>query len=100
MERCAAVRLAFGPNPSAVQADDSLHVGQADTMAGKLAFSMETLKNPKQFVGIAIIKTLTIILQRIDAFALGFPSTDDDDGFPAFRSELDRVFQEIGPNLP
>src|SRR5207249_5349658 len=99
MERSAFARLAFGPDPATVLVDDALHGGQAQAVPGKLVCAMQAMEHAEEFVPVAHVEADAVVAHEIDNAFLGLTRADDDEGGLASRAELERVVQQVGPDL-
>src|SRR5439155_19198744 len=99
IKRRAFARLRLGPDPAAMSVDDALHGGQTQTVPDKLLRAMETMEHAEEFVLVAHVKADAVVAHEIDNAFLGLARADADKGGSARRAELERVVQQVGPDL-
>ena len=76
MKRRAPARLALGPDAAAVQGHNAMRVGQADAVAGKLIFAMETLEDAEQLAGVGEIEAHPVVVHEINPCRVRFASAN------------------------
>src|SRR5256885_193341 len=92
-------RPALGPAPAAMSVDDALHGGQAQAVPGKLVRAMQAMEHAEEFVLVAHVKADAVVAHEIDNAFLGLARADADEGGLARGAELERVVQQVGPDL-
>src|SRR5579859_1162651 len=101
IERGAFARFALGPITTRVAIDDAAHVGQPKAGAFELVPIMQALKQAEEPGSIFHIKSRAVIPNEKDLFLIGRKlAADLDSRLVLLASVLDRVGNQINPNLP
>src|SRR5262245_27821006 len=93
------LRLALGPDPPAMPHDYALHDGQSDARAGELAGRVQTLEHAEQLLREAHVKARAIVAHVIERFAVYNFTEDLHRGILLLGAVLERVADEIRPDL-
>src|SRR5947207_5618831 len=64
------VRVAFGPNTTAVSANNPIDGGKADAATFELAFGMKAVKGSEQFLGLLHVEADTIVTDENRLFTI------------------------------
>src|SRR4051794_23729648 len=89
----------FGPDGSAVLADDAIDSGEADAGAFELVGTVETLENTEKFIGVFHVETNTVIANEDCGVPVELDGTDFDNGDATGAGVFDSVGQQIGEDL-
>src|SRR5439155_22561845 len=99
MESRAVAQLRLGPDPATMFVDDALYGGQTQAVPGKLVGAMQAMEHAEEFVFVAHVKTDAIVVDEIHNAFLGLAAAGGDEGGLARRAELERIVQQVGPDL-
>ena len=99
LERRAFVRPRLGPDPATVFVDDALNGGQAQAVPGKLLCSMQAVQHAEEFVPALHVEADAVVAHEIDNAFLGLAPADGDECGLARCAELERVVQQVCPDL-
>src|SRR5229473_8640756 len=90
----------LGPDASAVARDDALDDREADAGAGKLVLSMQALKDAKQLVVVAHVEARTVVAHAVNQVRAALLAGDLYPGRGLAAAVLQRVGQQVDPDLP
>src|SRR5690606_7447916 len=99
VERRALVGCAVRPHAAVVAHHDSLHEREPDAGAREFRPIVQPLEHTEQLVPIARVEPGAIVAHVEDVLALLADRPDLDDRLILLRGELDRVRQQVDPNL-
>jgi hypothetical protein len=95
VERGATTDLAFGPDPTTVPANDTLHRCEADAGPLELRRGMKALEDPEQLVRVRLLEAGAVVANEKGRMALRHPATHFDLGVGGLARELPGVGEEV-----
>src|SRR5262249_31068875 len=95
----ALVNRRLGPHPPAVAMDDPLYNCQANARPVVLISAVQALEHPEEFPNVLHIKAYAVVLDKIDALALGLAAADFDHRHLPLAGKLEGVSAQIDQDL-
>src|SRR6185312_10059670 len=99
VERCAPIRLALRPDAAAVTLDDAPRDRQANARTFEILRGVKALEDAEQALGTAGIEARTVVANRVQLVPGARLATDLDERVLAPARELQRVGDEVHPDL-
>src|SRR5258707_512267 len=99
IESRALVDLRLGPRPASVAGDDSPYIGEPHACALEFFRPMQPLEHSEQFLGVFHVETRSIVPHVKLQFAALSPAPDFDFRQVARTRILDRIREQVGPDL-
>src|SRR5437588_3531784 len=90
----------LGPDASAVARDDALDDREADAGAGKLVLPMQALKDAKQLVVVAHVEARAVVAHAVNQVCAAALAGDLYPRRGLAAAVLQRVGQQVDPDLP
>src|SRR3990170_3748102 len=91
VEGRAAVRFGLGPDVSAVPVDDTLYGRQADPGSLELLLGVQSLKHPKELIGVLHVEPDPVIAHEVDRLIASLQTSDLNPGIGLVAGEIERI---------